>query len=468
MFAAVFTPRLLAVPLAAALCVGVGALAASRPLVAVAVVGAAALMLLPFVAPVTHFTLLVMVAALVPIDLQNRFGTPLLLFDLLLISGLAWAAVALVARPVDRTSAGALGLLTLFLLLCSAQFAHGLLLGNTPSDAVNDIRNVLGIGVLVVALPLLRDPAGRRRLLVGLLVVGLVAGLWGIAQWGLNIGVGLSQELGVAEGVALTSGGTGRVLGGRYVFGTVVILAFAALVSGRRRSTGVTALLMSILVLNTVSLVLAFERTLWLATASAVLIVILGSQARQRVRALVWSAMAALLVVAAMSALAPGQFSVARERLLSVGQVHSDRSVRYRLRESSAVVREIRASPLGGSGLGAAVHWGEPAYGVPASSKTYSHNAYLWLAWKLGIPGLLLGPTIIGFVLLAGRARRRETPPDALRTGAVAGLLAMLVTGATAPVFSTVGATVVIGTLLALAVAPTVAGDHRSEVRVVS
>ena len=316
-----------------------------------------------------------------------------------------------------------------------------------------------------MAIPLLFDDAGRRRVLVGLMVVGLLVGLWGNAQWVFHIGSGLSEELGVSEGVALTSGGVGKVLGGRYAFASVVVLAFAALLSPGGRSARVSALLVVILVLNVVALVLSFERAFWLATAFAILLVVLRADAARRARALVWGAMTALLVVSAISALAPGQFSVARERLLSVGQFRTDSSVRYRLRESSFVAREVRSAPLAGSGLGAAVYWGRPADGVPATRKTYAHNAYLWLAWKLGIPALLLALTVVGFVILNARAGRRDRPPDPLRDGAVAALLAVLVTGATAPVFSTLAASVVVGVLLALALAPSLSTGHGSGVR---
>lgn len=465
MSVAVLTPRLL-VPLAAAgLAVGLGAVVAMRPLLAVVALACAAVAVLPRIAPATHLTLIVAVAALVPLDVQRRLGTPILPIDVLLLSGLAWAALTLMTRSLGRRAAIALSLIALFLLLCLAQFAHGILVGNSAGDVAFDMRNVLGIAVAVVALPLLNDDAERRRVLVGLMIIGLLVGLWGNAQWVFQIGNGLSDELGVSQGVALTSDGVGKVLGGRYAFGTSVVLAFAVLLSPRSRSLGATALLMSILVLNSVALVLAFERAFWLATAFALMLVVLGANAGRRARALLWGAMAMLLVVSAMSALAPGQFSVARERFLSVGQFRTDSSVRYRVRESSFVAREIHSFPFAGSGLGAGVYWGRPAEGVLPSRQTYAHNAYLWLAWKLGIAGLLLGLTVIGYVVYGALAGRRRRPPDSLRDGAVAALLAVLVTGATAPVFSTLGASVVIGILLALALAPTPTADHVSDVR---
>ncbi|HEV2059283.1 MAG TPA: O-antigen ligase family protein [Solirubrobacteraceae bacterium] len=452
----------LVVPGAAASAVLLGVLAGTRPTLAVAAAAGTLIMALPFIAPATFVTLVVLVGALVPVDVQNRFGlgvgagaSGLLLLDLLIVAGLSWAVLAIVTRPIDRRTMSVLALTALFLFLSVVQLAHGLSLGYSPSDAGADMRNLLGLVTLILVLPLAMDgEGGRRRLYVGLIVAGLVLGVWGNAQWILGIGNDFSEEIGITEGVAQTTSGAGKLMGGRYAFPAAVILAFAALASRQPRPRSATVALIGILVLNSVALLLTFERAFWLATVFAILLVIMRSGHLQRVRALVWGGIAVVLVAAAASVVAPGQFVAARERLLSVGQYQTDLSVQYRVRESGFVIREIREATVAGSGLGASIFWGRPAEGVPPSATTYAHNAYLWLAWKLGVPGALLLLSLVASVLFIGARRRSMGEAHGTRNGALGGLLAMLIVGVTAPVFSTVGASTVIGVLLALAIAP--------------
>lgn len=466
-------PSRLVMPGSAASAVLVGLLAGTRPTMAVAAAAGTLIVALPFIAPATFVTLVVLVGALVPVDLQNRFGlgvgagaSGLLLLDLLILAGLSWAVLAIVTRPIDRRTASVLALTALFLFLSVVQLAHGLSLGYSPSDAGADMRNLLGLVTLILVLPLAMDgEAGRRRLYVGLIVAGLVLGVWGNAQWVLGIGNDFSEEIGITDGVAQTTSGVGKLMGGRYAFPAAVILAFAALASRQPRPRSATVALVGILVLNSVALLLTFERAFWLATVFAILLVIVRSGHLQRVRALVWGGIAVVLVAAAASVVAPGQFAAARERLLSVGQYQTDLSVQYRVRESGFVIREIRESTVAGSGLGASIFWGRPAEGVPASATTYAHNAYLWLAWKLGVPGALLLLSLVASALFIGARRRSMGDAHGTRNGALGGLLAMLIVGVTAPVFSTVGASTIIGVLLALAIAPTTPNAEPSGAR---
>lgn len=461
MLSAAPMPSRLLVLVSAASAVLLGLLAGTRPTLAVAAAGGALVLILPFIAPAAFVTLVVLVAATLPVDLQNRLGlgvgagpTGLLLIDLLILAGLCWAVLALLTRPIDRHTMAILALAALFFLLSAVQIAHGLSLGNNSSDAGADMRNLLGLVTLVLALPLVMDGERRRGLYSGLIVAGLILGTWGVAQWILGIGTELSEDIGVSEGVAFTTSGAGKLMGGRYVFPAAVILAFAALASRQPRPRSSTVALVAILVLNSVALLLTFERAFWIATVFAVLVVVIRSGHLQRGRALVWGGMAVLLVTSTMSVVAPGQFVAARERLLSVGQYETDVSVQYRLRESGFVIREIRERPLAGSGLGATIFWGRPAEGVPPSAETYAHNTYLWLAWKLGIPAALLLVVLVGSAMFIGARRPSPAQEHGTRSGALGGLLAMLIMGVTAPVFSTVSASAIIGVLLALVLAP--------------
>jgi hypothetical protein len=91
---------------------------------------------------------------------------------------------------------------------------------------------------------------------------------------------------------------------------------------------------------------------------------------------------------------------------------------------------------------------------VPPETHTFAHNGYLWIIWKLGLIGaaLLFGAML--FVLI-GRAPPASSPLTAsLRTGARAGLLALLLSSVTFPSFTQLSSAPVLGLLLALAVVP--------------
>ena len=90
---------------------GWGRSPAADPKLAVALVAGGLLLALPFVAPVAHLVLLLLVTAIVPFDLQNTFafgggpGSPgVLPSDVLLLGGLARAALVLLDTPLERRS----------------------------------------------------------------------------------------------------------------------------------------------------------------------------------------------------------------------------------------------------------------------------------------------------------------------------------------------------------------------------
>jgi O-antigen ligase len=230
-------------------------------------------------------------------------------------------------------------------------------------------------------------------------------------------------------------------------------LAYAALISGAVRSVPARALVLAVLVLNAASMLLTYERTFWVGAIVAVAFVTMRMGGRSRLRGLVLTPLAVLVGVAALAALAPSEFVTARERLLSINQYGSDNSLRYRLIESRHVAAKIEEHPVVGSGLADTIWWGRPYAGVPPESYAFSHNGYLWLAWKLGIPLTAL------LVLLVMLAVFWRGPPGedrlfkAVRAGCQGGLLALLVINVTWPAFRILSITPVIGLFVAICAA---------------
>jgi O-antigen/teichoic acid export membrane protein len=438
----------------------VGALAAADPKLAVALVGGALLLALPFVAPVPHLLLLVLVTAIVPFDLQNavafgggRDSPGLLPSDVLLLGGLARAALALLDTPLERRPRWALAVVSAVLAIAAVQLLHGLNAGNDPGESGAELRVLLGFGAAAIALPILAEPAQRAALFKGLLGVGLVVGLWGLVQWTVDIPFTASEDAGVREGVRLTSAGRGQIQGGLFAFPVVVVIGVAALLSQEVRSQEARGALALVVALNAADLVLTYERTFWVATLLALAMLALRVSPAQRLRALTMGAALIAVALAAMAVAAPRDLTAARERLVSIGSYGSDLSVRYRLTESRHVIDQIRAQPLFGSGLGATVLWGRAYEGVRPTTESFAHNGYLWLAWKLGAPGAGLLVLLIGVAVL-WRRPRGPTTLEAIRGGAQAALVLLLLASLTFPAFEALGITAVMGLLVALAFAP--------------
>jgi hypothetical protein len=453
----------LAVPGLCAAALLFGALIAARPSIAAGLVAAGAVLALAFVAPVTHLTLLLFLTAIVPYSVQNQSAgsAGLLPSDLFLLTGLVRAVVVLSARPLDRRRALAAGMCLVFLAGVLIHFLLAIRSGRDLSEVGAEFRQLLGYGVLFVALPVVLDPLGRGRLLKALLVLGLLLGLWGLAQWAFRISYGGAGDLGVRAGVRLTTAGRGQIQGGMFGFPVAVGIAYAGLISGEVRALRTYLLLLAVFALNASALLLTFERAFWVGAFVAIAFVTLRLGVLPRLRALVWLPLLAVVGVAALSALAPGELATARERLLSLNQYESDTSLRYRIVESQHVVAKIAEHPLTGSGLADTIFWGRPWANVPATTYSFSHNGYLWLAWKIGVP---LTALLCVLILMAIFWRG---PPEgsrlyaAVRTGCQGGLLALLVIGITWPSFRIPAITPVIGLFIAICATPRMSGAGR-------
>jgi hypothetical protein len=453
----------LLLPIAAAAALMYGALVATAPLLAVALVAGTALVVLTFAFPVAHFTLLLVATAIVPYSLQNQIGIGggagapgLVISDVLLLTGLARATYALLASPrLSASELTGIGLLLIYLSVTTAQFLRGVFLeGAGLSQAGDELRSLNGLAALLIALPLLRHEGSRQRLLKGLLVVGLALGLWGVAQWALNLGY--NGGFGLRQGVAQTTTGTAQLQGGLYGFPVAVALSVAALLSGELRSTPVRWLVIATLALNGICVVLTFERTFILITVMACALIVLRAGRGQRARALLMLPLAAALICVPLAVLSPATLTTARERLFSLGQYGHDQSVRDRVVESQHVIEQIRLRPEQGSGLGSAIWWGRPENGVPPRVDYFSHDGFLWIAWKLGIPAAIL---LFGSIVLA--ALRRGRPPGTplfamVAVGAQAALLALIVACVTFPSVMARPITATMGLLLALCAMPRV------------
>jgi hypothetical protein len=431
-----------------------GALLPEQPLQALALV---VLVPLAILAPVASLGLLLFTTAIVPFDTQNDLafvggaGTPgLLLIDVLLIVGLCRVAALVLLGKLQLRTPLVLGVAVG--MIFAAALVVGIAGDAEVSEAGHEARRLgLGVGTFVLAWPILEGAAARRRLYGVLLLLGLGLGIWGLTQWLFDVQFASGGDVGVRPGVDLTSGGQGQLQGGLYAFPVAITLAFAALVSGRIRSAETRWLLGAILVLNSVSLLLTFERTFWVATAIACFVVVMRFGPEVRRAGVMWAAIGGVALLVSMAAL--GQVRTAGERLLSVGEYSTDNSYTYRTAETEHVIQEVMDKPLTGSGFGATITWGKQGL-FSTQTTPFSHNGYAWLAWKIGVPAAAFVVALIALAAL----RRRAPPADEwlamLRTGSQAALIALLVIAVTFPPFNALGITAIMGVLVAVSLQP--------------
>lgn len=441
---------LLALALPGAVLLGI--VIAARPSLAIGAMALALVAALALLAPVAHLTLLLIVTAIVPYDLQNAYGfgagAGLIFSDVLLLTGLLRATLAIfrVALPRRHVLAGAV--LGVLLVIAAVQTVRGHQAGAPLSLAGFEFRSLLGWSTLFIAVPILAEPRGRRRLLAGLIVTGLLLGLWGLVQYFVNIPIIGGGSSGVRQNINFTEGGR-SIQGGLFGFPIAFLLGLAALTAGERLPPVTRTALFGVVGMNGAALLLTYQRTFWLGAIVGFLFLIARAGGAQRLKSVGAGIAAATVLLPAMAVASPGALTAVQQRFLSIGQYSTDNSVRARITENRAVVRQIREAPLRGSGLGDEVSFGYPWLQVPPTPTPYTHNGYLWLTWKLGLPAALLLIALIGWSVVA-KAPRLIPLHRRVRHGAQAGLLLTLTVSLTFPAFRALAITTTLGILVAL------------------
>jgi O-Antigen ligase len=442
-----------------------GVLVGTRPGLAIGIVGVGAVLAAAFMAPVLHLLVLVAITVLVPYGMQNDFsfaaqpGQPgVIATDILLGAGMLRAIVSVVWMPLDRRRALAAVMMLAFLVVTAVQAVHGIRVGQSKSVTGYEARVLLGWGTFLLALPLLADPPARTRLIRGLLVVGLAVGVWGLVQYFTNVGLTAGSDAGVRSGATVTNLGpvytqSRSIQGGLFAFPIAFLMGIAVLVLAPIRSRPIRFAAIAMVLLNAACLVLTYERTFWLATVVGLGLIVLKGDAAQRIKSVALGALLVVVSLVGLATLSPGSIEAARVRLLSLGQGASDQSIRARIAETRPMLHKIDERPVEGWGLGDDIVWGMPWVDVSAKATPFAHNGYLWLAWKLGVVGALLLVLLMAWSVIA------RGPPDltarerAVRHGAQAGMLVMLIVTVTFPSVRELSITSALGVLIALCVA---------------
>ncbi|MEA2213034.1 MAG: O-Antigen ligase [Solirubrobacteraceae bacterium] len=434
----------------AALACAAGAVVAVQPLIALAPLLGLALVIFAFAAPVTHLSLLLVITAVIGYTLQHRLGSHLLPSDALLLTGLLRASDTLMRKRLEFRRLLAVGLMFAFMVATLLQVIHGLSAGHNGSQTGDEARTLLGFGALLLAVPILDDARGRQRMGQGLVVVGLLLGLYGLVVWALGISFGENVDVGLRATAGFAASGSGQLHGGLYGYPVAVVMATAVLLAGRAGRGYRRGAVIAVLVLNLFCLMLTYERTFWLTTIVALAFVAVKMGRGRRLRAVVTLVITGLLTLGVLAAAFPADLTKIEARALTLGQATSDNSVRYRVVETQHVMRKVRAQPLAGSGLGDTMYWGQPWEQVRPRATWFAHNGYLWIIWKLGVlqAALLFG--LLAWAVVSPARPERDRDARALRVAAQGGLLVLCLSSLTFPSFNSDTITATMGVLLAM------------------
>lgn len=463
--AAVRVPDRLLIPAACAAAAVFGALVAVKPVFAIGLLGLAAIVLLAFLLPVAHLTLILAVTMIVPYGIQNQYGlaggSGLVLSDALILVGLLRALMILAREPLERRRTLAMAGIGVMLLIAGLQAVRGWRAGFDVGQVGYEFRVLLGWSTVAIAMPLIKDPAARDRLYRGMLFVGIAVGVYGLLQYFELFTYFAEGQAGLREGVRFTSTGKGQIQGGLFAFPVGVLMGFAVLTSGVVRSRAGQVALLALVGTNTIGLLLTYERTFWVATVLGLGFIAVRAGFAQRMRVVVLVLGVVVVIAPVMSTIAPGALSAASERLLSLNQYGSDDSVRARLQEGRHVIDKIQAHPVVGNGLGDTIFFGLPWLQKPPAADHFTHNGYLWLAWKLGILAAIFLLAVVLWAVAARPPPYADPLHRAVQLGAQAALLVILVVSITFPSFVALNITALCGVLIAICLGlPRMRGVH--------
>lgn len=452
--AAIRLPERVIVPAAIGAATVFGAMIAVKPAFALALLGFAGIVALAFLWPVANLVLILAVTVIVPYGIQNQYGFAggegLVLSDVLILAGLLRAFMVLLRQPLQPRRTVTMGAVLAMLLIAGLQAIRGFDYGADLGQVGYEFRVLLGWSTVLIAVPLLADRASRMRLLKGMLGVGIAVGIYGLMQYFEFLTFFAEGQAGLREGVRFTSEGKGQIQGGLFAFPIGVLIGFAALTSGAIRSRAGHVALLALVGLNSIGLLLTYERTFWVATFLGIGFIAVRAGFAQRLRVVVLILGLVLVLAPVMSTIAPGALAAASERLLSLNQYGNDDSVRYRLQEGRHVVDKIERHPLIGWGLADEIYYGLPWLQTPPTAEAFAHNGYLWLSWKLGLIGAMLLFAVIGWAIASRPPPGIDPLYRSVRLGAQASLLLMAVISITFPAFSAMNITAVGGVLLAM------------------
>lgn len=221
-------------------------------------------------------------------------------------------------------------------------------------------------------------------------------------------------------------------------FLAILVIAFSLLL---RATTRLVKVLLSILTFFAMAaLAVSFSRGYWIASAvSLVMLFVMASKKEKANMVIYLSVLVCLTLMIAQLFLGNIGEVVGRglmNRAASIVQAGQDIALVQRFQEARGIFRHVKANPIVGYGLGATFSY--RVLGHRAISTWYSHNAYLYLMFTLGLVGLFAYLTFYGGMLVRGCVLLRQQGYGyfgAFVRGIVCLFAGMLVVSVTSPQF---------------------------------
>jgi hypothetical protein len=356
------------------------------------------------------------------------FGGSLAAADATLLMLAVYAAGAFVvqadkAKAVPVPGTGLLTVAaTLFATSLVLAIAASLMLRDIPHAwALGEIRDLLYVVMLPIAVVILRQPERQQRFVLSIVVLGglfsvgqVLQGVLGVPVFG-DAGISVLETLGREE----SSTTRANTLGLNVIIFSL-LLTVGAYVLGRIGK----AVFFSVGGLLFVGILLTFGRTTFAAVLVCVGLLVWWLNPK-KIPPLV-ALLAVTLAIGSVLAITwkPESFSAVLYRLTSVGEeLDHGYSAQWRFWEVDAMLPHIQEHPLLGIGLGADYK------GVSGSSfrpelNRYMHNAYLYMAGKMGLPALaFLLVSMAAIFAIGRRLARSDASPWCRLVGAAGGAM---------------------------------------------
>jgi O-antigen ligase len=321
-------------------------------------------------------------------------------------------------------------------IICAIRGIYG---GAEYKDSLLELRPILSYLLVLPVAAEFRWPQIKR-------MVWLVI----LASWVAAIHSVFNYANGNGDAGGYT-GGRMRVMDIEYPY---VLLAFLIVFSMyiHRVWRGLAPVLCMISLLA--GLAVTFYRSAFLALAAslALLYCLADRSGRQRWRRdAVW--VAAFILIAALADTLwvgrSGDFAAALgTRIWSIDDYDNDVSAQHRFNEWNAALRLFGENPVAGAGLGTRVQFHSPMFSDDEkpregywSDDFYIHNAYIWIATKMGTVGLVIYLFLFGTALKAAlTAARSSTNPEerGLLIGIICALVSLIVLSMFGPTVFTI------------------------------